>query len=54
MPRSEDVTGPGKLQTFSLQHLFLPKIAFSVFIQNLKQNLLSVLRAVNYSVIICN
>ena len=36
-----------------IQHkeLFLPKIASPVFIQSMKQNLLSVLRTVKYAVI---
>ena len=39
---------------FSIPGLLLPKIAFSVSIQRMKQNLLSVLRTVKYAVMLCN
>ena len=34
-----DLTEAGKLQKFDIRSLFLPKIAFSVSIQSMKQNL---------------
>ena len=37
-----DLTGAGNLQKFDIRGLFLPKVAFLVSIQSMKQNLLSV------------
>ena len=50
-PGGRDLTGAGKLQKFNIRGLFLPKIAFSVSIESMKQNLLSVSRTVKYAVI---
>ena len=39
---------------FDIRGLFLPKIAFSLSIQSMKQHLLSGLRTVKYAVMFCN
>ena len=54
LSQGQYLTGVGKLQKFITQGLFLPKTAFLVAIQSVKQDMLSVLRTVKYTVMFFN